>query len=78
MKKYDYSILETLRLEIAATIFESQVLFEKIIQCEKQKDAETLSGIGFKLCAAARKKCDDFEIILDEVRRLLEDNHIVP
>ena len=49
-----------------------------IIQCEKQTDAETLSGIGFKLCAAARKKCDDFEIILDEVRRLLEDNHIVP
>ena len=36
MKKYDYSILETLRLEIAATIFESQVLFEKLFNAKNK------------------------------------------
>ncbi len=71
--KENYSILETKRMEIAENALEAKVLFEKILTGKKGPDSEILAGLGKKVCEMMIKKCEEFEILLDEAEKVLKN-----
>ena len=56
--KENCSILEIKRMEIAESALEARVLFEKILTGEK---------------GSMIKKCEEFEILISEARKTLEN-----
>ncbi len=71
--KENCSILEIKRMEIAESALEARVLFEKILTGEKGPDSEILAGLGKKVCGSMIKKCEEFEILISEARKTLEN-----
>ena len=65
--KENCSILEIKRMEIAESALEARVLFEKILT------GEILAGLGKKVCGSMIKKCEEFEILISEARKTLEN-----
>lgn len=70
MDEDTFKKLDKLRVDIAGSAFQAQVLFKTIIKYETNNEITALSELGMSACKQIRENGEKLEFAIDEIKNL--------